>query len=149
VPRRAADEEDVALSAFHSFCKGAGDGRFSQLCDRDSLWPLLVAITAHKAIDLIRRENRRKRGGAHPVADCVNLQDLLGREPTPEFVAQVAEEYERLLDRLEDDGLRSIAAWKMEGCTVAEIATRLGCVARTVERKLRMIRRLWGEEAVP
>ena len=26
-PRRAADEEDVALSAFDSFCRNAGDGR--------------------------------------------------------------------------------------------------------------------------
>src|SRR5690242_9105116 len=56
LPRRAADEEDVALSAFNSFCQGASRGRFPQLCDRNSLWPLLVAITAHKAIDLLRRE---------------------------------------------------------------------------------------------
>jgi len=27
-PRRAADEEDVALSAFDSFCRGAEQGRF-------------------------------------------------------------------------------------------------------------------------
>src|SRR5947209_3676484 len=42
LPRRAADEEDVALSAFDSFCRGAGAGRFPQLSDRDSLWPLPV-----------------------------------------------------------------------------------------------------------
>jgi hypothetical protein len=30
-PRRAADEEDVALSAFHSFCRGAEQGRFPLL----------------------------------------------------------------------------------------------------------------------
>src|SRR6266403_2686702 len=33
-PRRAADEEDVALSAFDSFCRGAGQDRFPQLHDR-------------------------------------------------------------------------------------------------------------------
>jgi hypothetical protein len=38
VPRRAADEEDVALSAFDSFCRGAERGRFAQLDDRDDLW---------------------------------------------------------------------------------------------------------------
>src|SRR5262249_54823927 len=30
-PRRVADEEDVALSAFDSFCRGAAQGRFPQL----------------------------------------------------------------------------------------------------------------------
>jgi hypothetical protein len=37
-PRRAADEEDVALSAFTSFCRGAEGGRFPRLQDRDNLW---------------------------------------------------------------------------------------------------------------
>ena len=44
--RRAADEEDVALSAFDSFCRGAEQGRFPRLTDRDNLWRLLVVITA-------------------------------------------------------------------------------------------------------
>ncbi|HKI35430.1 MAG TPA: ECF-type sigma factor, partial [Gemmataceae bacterium] len=33
--RRAADEEDVALSAFDSFCRSAEQGRFPELADRD------------------------------------------------------------------------------------------------------------------
>ncbi len=37
LPRRAADEEDVALSAFDSFCRGAEQGRFPRLDDRDEL----------------------------------------------------------------------------------------------------------------
>jgi hypothetical protein len=43
LPRRAADEEDVALSAFASFCRAAAQGRFPDLHDRDDLWRLLVA----------------------------------------------------------------------------------------------------------
>lgn len=41
-PRRAADEEDVVLSAFEGFCRNAAAGRFSQLGDRYdlSLWLL-------------------------------------------------------------------------------------------------------------
>jgi DNA-directed RNA polymerase specialized sigma24 family protein len=153
MPRRAADEEDVALSAFNSFCKGVGSGRFPQLQDRNSLWPLLVAITAHKAIDLMRHERRLKRGGPpRDPTDQINaeaaLEEVIGREPTPEFALEIAEECERLLDRLGDNGLRSIALWKMEGYTVEEIAARLGCVPRTVERKLQVIRKLW-EETLP
>jgi DNA-directed RNA polymerase specialized sigma24 family protein len=152
LPRRAADEEDVALSAFNSFCLGASAGRFPQLSDRDSLWPLLMAITAHKALDLLRHERRLKRGGPPPDAAGAaeaGVEQILGREPTPEFAVQIAEECQRLLDRLGDDGLRAVALWKMEGYTNEEVAARLGCVPRTVERKLRTIRRLWGQEAPP
>src|ERR1700678_1945483 len=63
VPRAVADEEDVALSAFHCLCRGATGGRFPQLADRDNLWRLLATIAAQKAIDLQRRETREKRGG--------------------------------------------------------------------------------------
>src|SRR5262245_21852756 len=62
-PRRAADEEDVALSAFDSFCRAAERGRFPRLEDRDDLWRLLAVLTERKAIGLRRREGRAKRGG--------------------------------------------------------------------------------------
>src|SRR5262252_3193694 len=62
-PRRAADAEDVALSAFDSFCRNAEAGRFPQLADRDSLWRLLVVLTARKAAHLKRDAGRQKRGG--------------------------------------------------------------------------------------
>src|SRR3954465_6949521 len=55
-PRRAADEEDVALSAFDSFCRHAEAGRFPRLADRDSLWRLLVTVTARKAAHQARDE---------------------------------------------------------------------------------------------
>ena len=34
-PRGATDEEDVALSAFDSFCQGVEQGQFARLQDRD------------------------------------------------------------------------------------------------------------------
>jgi len=37
-----ADGEDVALSAFDSFCRGAERGRFPQLHDREDLRRLLI-----------------------------------------------------------------------------------------------------------
>src|SRR5947209_18345668 len=61
VRRRVADEEDVALSAFDSFCRGAERGRFAQLRDRNNLWPLLVLITARKAFDLGKYQRQKKR----------------------------------------------------------------------------------------
>src|SRR5205823_639553 len=101
-PRRAADEEDVALSAFASFCRAAEAGHFPQLADRDDLWRLLVTVTERKALNLVRDERRLKRGGGavqgesalHGPDDSTprGLDNVAGREPSPEFAAQVAEE---------------------------------------------------------
>jgi DNA-directed RNA polymerase specialized sigma24 family protein len=150
-PRAAADEEDVALSAFHCLCRGASASRFSQLEDRDDLWRLLTTIVAQKAVDQQRHQGRHKRGGgrirvASDLSEDGALAQVLGREPRPEFAAQVEEEYRRLLDLLEDDDLRHIAVWKMEGESNDEIARRLGRGLRTVERKLGVIRAIWLDE---
>jgi DNA-directed RNA polymerase specialized sigma24 family protein len=150
-PRRAADEEDVALSAFHSFCRAAEQGRFPKLDDRDDVWRLLVVLTTRKAAHLIRDARRLKRGGAVSPGRAgdeeVDLDLLVGEEPAPEFVAEVAEESRRLLNLLDDDTLRSIVIWKLEGYTNPEIAVKLACVPRTVERKLRLIRAIWEDES--
>jgi DNA-directed RNA polymerase specialized sigma24 family protein len=154
-PSRMADEEDVALSAFKSFCRGTKDGRFPELHEYEDPWPLLLALTTHKAIDLVRYERRVKRGGSGihstaaasqeaPPEDWAKLSELIGREPDPQVTLQIAEECQHLLDSISDTILRAIALWKMEGFTTEEIASKLGCTARTVERKLHMIRRLWN-----
>jgi DNA-directed RNA polymerase specialized sigma24 family protein len=145
-PRGAADEEDVALSAFNSFCRNAEQGRFPSLADRDSLWRLLVVITARKASHLRRDERRQKRGGAAGTGHDFLVDQVLGREPSPDFAAQVAEEYRRLLHVLGDPELEAIAVWRMEGFTVEEIATKLSYAPRSIKRKLRLIRSLWEEE---
>jgi DNA-directed RNA polymerase specialized sigma24 family protein len=160
-PRGAADEEDVALAAFDSFCRGAEHGRFPELVDRDSLWRLLVTITLRKAQNVRRSERRLKRGDGQvlgeaewlDVADSTaaeaGLDQLVGREPSPEIAAQVAEECRRLLARLDEAALQAVALMKMEGYTNAEIAARSGCGVRTVERKLRLIRQIWQKELAP
>jgi DNA-directed RNA polymerase specialized sigma24 family protein len=160
VPRRAADEEDVALSAFESFCRAAEDRRFPTLADRDSLWRLLVILTARKALHLIRDERWQKRGGGcvldEPALEAAvrngneaGLDQVIGNEPTPEFAAQVAEECRRLLGLLDSDELRLIAVSRMEGYSTEEIAGRLRCAPRTVERKLQRIRSLWATGNLP
>jgi DNA-directed RNA polymerase specialized sigma24 family protein len=141
-PRRAADEEDVALSAFASFCAGAEQGRFPQLEDRDDLWRLLVTLTARKASHQLRGEGQKKRGGGF-LPDDVELEEVVGREPTPAFAAQLADEYRCLLSGLADDDLSKVAVAKMEGYSNAEIAERFGCAPRTIERKLQLIRDVW------
>jgi hypothetical protein len=155
-PRRAADEEDAALSAFDSFCRGAEQGRFPDLGDRGGLWRLLLWLTARKASRQARTERAQKRGGGKVQTEAdlpcgeegeAALEQVVGTEPTPAFAAQVAEECGRLLDRLGSDELRSIAIWRMEGHTVDKVAEKLELAPGTVYRKLKLIRGLWREEA--
>jgi DNA-directed RNA polymerase specialized sigma24 family protein len=150
-PRRAADEEDVALSAFDSFCRRAEGGQFARLTDRDDLWQLLVVITERKAISLMRREGRKSRGEGRVVAfsevEGDGAAEIADPGPTPEFAAQVVDEFRELLRRLGDYSLVSVALAKMEGYTNKQIADRLGCIEQTVERKLRSIRRIWSAES--
>src|SRR6516165_4182356 len=91
-PRRIADEEDVALSAFDSFCRGAQAGRFPRLDDRNDLWQVLVVITVRKAIDLRKYEGRpsRNSGRVESLTELSGkgLEALGSAEPTPELAAQ-------------------------------------------------------------
>jgi DNA-directed RNA polymerase specialized sigma24 family protein len=140
-----------------SFCRAAEQRRFPDLADRGSLWRLLVVMTARKANQLRRHEGRQKRGGALlPVAEMAGEEDedsllgqLLSREPTLEIAAQMSEACARMLGQLGDDKLRQVALLRMEGYTVEDVAARLGCVARSVKRKLHLIRNIWEKELTP
>jgi DNA-directed RNA polymerase specialized sigma24 family protein len=154
-PRRVADEEDVALSAFASFCRAAEQGRFPKLTDRNGLWRLLLCLTAQKAADRLRYDRRAKRGkgrvrgesvfAGDDSADNLGIAQVVGDSPTPEFSAMVAEECQRLLGQLDDD-LRPIALAKMDSYTNEEIADKHDCSVSTVERSLRLIRRIWQSD---
>jgi hypothetical protein len=95
--RLMADEEDVALSAFNSFCAGVEKGRFPQLDDRDDLWKILVSLTIRKAIKVVRDSHRQKRGGqwkqVNGDSDFDIIQQLASAEPTPEMAAQLTEQF--------------------------------------------------------
>jgi DNA-directed RNA polymerase specialized sigma24 family protein len=156
ISRAAADEEDVALSAFKSFCCGVESGRFPDLADRDGIWKLLLVITARKASRLTKRERTEKRGSGKVIhASALDHQadshgdflgEIQGNEPTPDFAAEVIEEYLRLFSILGEGELHQIAIYKMEGFTNVEIAARIGRSEVTVGRKLGIIRKKWEKE---
>lgn len=160
-PRLGADAEDVALSAFDSFFRGAESGRFPQLHDRDDLWHLLVTITARKTQHLIRDQTRQKRGGGAVLGEsaffssdgtndvAAGIEQVFSEEPSPEFAAQLTEQFERLFDKLDDPDLRTITTLKMEGYTIDEISERIGRAPATIERKLKVIRSTWEKDLSP
>ncbi len=150
--RRRTDEEDIAQSMFKSFCLRQQKGEFD-LAGRDELWRLLVTITLRKARNAATAHRRRKRdigreqvtapGGDSGAVQGV-LDEMDAAAPTPAEAMVLNEALERRLAALADPGLRQISLWRLEGYTNHEIADRLECTERSVERKLSRIRSLWA-----
>ena len=157
MPLRDADEEDVAISAMHSFCMGMASHRFDALHNRNDLWKLLVTITARKATAKLRKHYAQKRGSGGIRGESIFIQadgderdggigNILGSEPTPELATDVAENCQVMLDQLGDETLRQVALLTLEGWRTEEIAQKFDCARRTIERKLERIRKIWGDE---
>jgi DNA-directed RNA polymerase specialized sigma24 family protein len=156
LPRAAADEEDVALSAFDSFFWAAEKGRFPKLCDRHDLWVVLMVITTRKAADRVKFEHQQKRDcrRCEPSGNPQGVKEspfasIIGKEPDPALAAEMVERCRILLDKLGDDELRTIALRKLEGYSNQEIASELDCAVATVERRLRLVRESWWDEQMP
>ena len=155
--RRSGDEEDIALSAFHSFIAGIRHDRFPDLSGRDNLWGLLITLTGRKVHAHMRHQTRQKRGGGAVRGESVFLDragdqtaggigGVTGDANPADIQAELAEACDVLLDQLDDEQLKQIAVMRMDGFLVDEIAGRLGLSKRAVERRLQLIRRTWTEQ---
>ena len=155
--KRTGDEEDIALSAFHSFIAGIRQDQFPDLREKDNLWGLLITLTTRKVHAHLRHHTRQKRGGGAVRGESVFLDrgeqmgggiaGVSGSAPTADLYHELAEACEALLEQLPDDQLRQIAIMRMDGFLVDEIADRLSLSKRAVERRLQLIRRTWEEES--
>lgn len=150
---RAADEEDVALSAMNSFCRMA-QNRDEPIADSTELWKLLATIVRRKANKERQRQFAAKRreyqlageSGISPLRDGEEQENpnglarFAGREPSPELAAQLAETWERILNLPEAEELVLL---KNDGYSNSEIAEKIGCSTRTIQRALEKIRKEW------
>jgi DNA-directed RNA polymerase specialized sigma24 family protein len=147
--RRAADEDDVALSAFDSVYRGIETERYPGLNDHGSLWGMLLFKTRTKALNWNKHEALR-----HPPLSDEDVVRLFcdgeaAREPSPADAAVFAEEVQRLLASLPDDAerpLRSVARLLLEGQTSVETAQHLGSLVADVERWRGLVLARWKRE---
>jgi len=143
-PRGAADEEDIALSAIKTLCDGVAHGQFPDLDSRDNLWRVLYTLTVRKVLAQKAHE-KAKRRNAGRIVDA-DIEAIVGHEPAPEFAVMLVDELRFRLNILRDDSLRQVAKLILEGLSNLEIAERLDCHVRTIERKRDLIRRAWERE---
>lgn len=138
-PLRYADEEDVAQHACISFFQALKAGGHAALADRHDLLALLTTIVACKAVNQIKEATRAKRDQRR-----VSPLELLAEDDgtNPEQEAILRDCYDFYLQRLPDQ-LRQIAQWHLGGFKNKEIAQQLDCSEKTVERKLKLLRKAW------
>jgi RNA polymerase sigma factor (sigma-70 family) len=142
-PARDQDAEDAAQAALISFWKQIQSGQYVQDLCRGSLWNLLATITVRKVSRQLRKESAQRHGGGRIVhsadlAGDLPMEQLLEVLPTQELDAQVSE----LLNGLPPD-LQEIAMLRLLGHSTEEIAGRLACSQRKVQRKLELVRLRW------
>jgi DNA-directed RNA polymerase specialized sigma24 family protein len=149
-----ADEDDVVLSAMHSFFDGVAEGRFPRLDDRDSFWNLLLTIAYRKAIKQNKHAMRLKRGAGRILNETAFRADdgdsalespIANAEssPTEEEIAVAAEQ---MTEGLGDEVLRQIVFLKLQGYTDKEVAGKLGVVEKTIARKRDRIKAIWSAD---
>lgn len=145
-PLPVIDAEDVAQSAFKSFCLRTMSGEIHELRDREGIWNLLAQITRRKYQQALERELAAKRG-LNKRASAENLHELplTGDHHCPQFLIEMAEQFDYLVRLLPDEQLKQIVLFKLEERSNEEIATSLDCSIRTIERKLARIRLIWAE----
>jgi len=150
---RAADEEDIALSAMNSFCRMA-QNREEPIADSQELWRLLATIVKRKVnkerqyqFAAKRQEHRLvgESGISPPRSDDEkenrnDLAQLPGRDPSPELAVELAETWERILELPQ---AKEIVLLKYDGYSNSEIAEKMGCSTRTVQRAVEKIKKEW------
>jgi RNA polymerase sigma-70 factor, ECF subfamily len=149
------DPEDVVQSAYKSFYLRYGEEDFGAK-GTDDLWKLLALITVRKCADRVRyhtadRRDLSREAGAAAAGGSEPWRDVLGREPTPEHAAVLAETVEQLLREIDADE-RPIVEMSLQGYSTREVSEQLGRAERSVrrlrERVRKQLERLQGSAAL-
>jgi RNA polymerase sigma-70 factor (ECF subfamily) len=141
--RTRFDPEDVVQSVFRTFFRRAAKGAYSVPAG-DDLWKLFLVIALNK----IRRLGEFHRSGKRSVSRTSTLSEP-GREVAETLANDSIHILELTIDEILSDSpahVRQMVKLRIEGCEVAEIATRTGRSKRSVERVLQNFRKSLAEQ---
>ena len=138
------EPEDIVQSVYKSFLLRYGQ---TSLADQESagLWSLLTVITLRKCADRVRYYKAERRDISREALPSTSdrpepWQQVIGREPTPDQAAVLAETVERVLEGLDEDE-RPIVELSLQGYSTQEISDQLGRAERTVRRLRERVRK--------
>lgn len=152
------DSEEVANDVLVALAQSIAGGKYPDLCDRNSLWFLILKITQRRVIALTRREKAQKRIPSDSMEESrsremlsiesiedyeVELDQAIASESSESAWIEISDCWEELLRSLPDDACRKIAQLKLQSYTNREIATMLEFTPSKVDRKVRLIQEEW------
>jgi RNA polymerase sigma-70 factor (ECF subfamily) len=136
--RQKVDPEDVIQSVFRSLFAHQAAGELVDLRSWDNLWSMLVVMTLRKCHRQKRlfyadRRDVRREVALAALATEIDASELYDREPTPAEAAVLAETVTELLQQLSGRP-REILVLYLQGYTVRQIGSQMGCTERAVYR---------------
>ena len=152
------DSEEVANDVLVALTQSIAGGKYPDLCDRNSLWFLILKITQRRVIALTRREKAQKRIPSESMEvnrfqESVNVESLTDYEMELDQVIalnsteaawiEISDCWEELLRSLPDDVCRKIAQLKLQAYSNREIAMMMEFTPSKVDRKVRLIQEEW------
>jgi RNA polymerase sigma-70 factor (ECF subfamily) len=146
--RPKVDAEDVVQSVFRSFFARQAAGKF-EVANWDALWAILTVLTVRKCghrleyFRAARRDVRREAPAPARPDDSTPGREPPDPEPTPAEAILLAETLEQAVAGLKESH-RSVVLLRLQGCTIEEVSTQLGCSERTVHRVLDQVRQRLG-----
>ncbi len=144
-PIRDRDAEDIAQDAFIAMYQALQDGKLPKMHSRHHWLAFLTHLIACRVVNEFQRGIALKRGGDGKLLTerAEHLwSNAVDREHSPAQQAILADCYQYYLDCL-PEYLREFAELHLAGLSTIEIARELGCVRRTVERKLLVLEEHW------
>ena len=133
--RTRIEPEDLIQSVFRTFFRRSREGEFS-IERRGDLWRLLATITQNRVIKRCVGARAQRRDVERELLSDPSALDRLGREePSPEDIAELEDELERLLEELQPEASAIVRA-RLMGKGIEETAVAIGCSRWTVRRTL-------------
>jgi RNA polymerase sigma-70 factor (ECF subfamily) len=137
------DPDDVVQSVFRTFFARQAGGQLDPE-SWDHLWTLLTVLTVRKCghrVKHFRAARRDIRRESHPGPERSSATDwdVAAPVPTPAEAVLLAETLHQLLQELREDQ-RPIVLLRLQGYSLQEISSQVGCTERTVERVLKGVR---------
>lgn len=148
---RVIGGEDLASEVITGFLHQLDQVGFRQPQAQQDLWEILLSLAQRRITDNRRRQSAQKRGGNSQLGESGMgdlkdpaamrpMQQVEGREPTPEEAVEVSDLIATFLNSLPDQTLRRIAAALLGGQSQVEMQRDLNLSHATVQRKIQIIR---------
>jgi DNA-directed RNA polymerase specialized sigma24 family protein len=150
--RQLKSGKDVSADILMKISRELSAGEHQELQNRNDLWVLLISIVEEYVIR--RRDGRQQHDDIFPLelplTDYLNscdqdLELMLSKGNKYGNLQAILDQMEDLVAMVKDPKSKEIASLKLQGLSNREIGSRLGIVAKTVDRKMKKIVSRWTD----